>query len=120
MFAFQGLDIYQMAKKLVIETYSLTNDFPCSEKYCLVSQINKAAISVPSNIAESYGRKTVKDRQYFLNIARGSLFELICQMEISYELSYITKSQYENLEKIFKDLSIKISNYKKYLERNNY
>lgn len=118
MFAFQSLEIYKKAKSLAVDTYSMTRLLPDFERYCLVSQMNRAAISVPSNIAEGYGRGTVKDKIYFLNIAKASLYELICQCEIAYELNYIDGDKYKHFEQLCNDLSIRINNYKKYIAGN--
>ena len=82
MFGFQKLQIYQLAKEIVKYNYKLTKKFPSEEKFALMQQMNRSAVSVPSNIAEGTSRKSNKDKAHFINIAYGSLMELICQMEI--------------------------------------
>ena len=111
MFNFQKLQIYQLAKELVVFTYKVTKTFPGDEKYALVQQMNRAAVSVPSNIAEGTSRTGNKDRAHFIHIAYGSLMELVCQMEISLELGYIQKNIYDEFVKRAINLSVKMSNY---------
>ena len=79
---------------LVNEVYKISQSFPSSEMYGLTSQIRRAAVSIPSNIAEGYGRKSTGDYKRFLQIATGSLFELQTQIEIVFNLDYTTQ---ENL-----------------------
>ncbi len=111
MFGFQKLQIYQLAKEIVKYNYKLTKKFPSEEKFALVQQMNRAAVSVPSNIAEGTSRKSNKDKAHFINIAYGSLMELVCQMEIALELGYIEQCEYEEFIKMVKNLSVKMSNY---------
>lgn len=85
---------------LVTEVYQLTEPFPRTEIYGLTSQIRRCAVSIPSNIAEGYGRTGNKDYLKFLNIAVGSLFEVQTQLEIAYNLKYINEP---NFNKIFED-----------------
>ena len=81
---------------LVKETYRLTNSFPKSEDYSLTSQVKRSAISIPSNIAEGWGRKLNKSYVNFLRISRGSLYELETQLLIAQELEYITDIEQTN------------------------
>jgi four helix bundle protein len=113
MFGFQKLQIYQLAKEIVKYNYKLTKKFPSDEKFALVQQMNRAAVSVPSNIAEGTSRKSNKDKAHFINIAYGSLMELVCQMEIALELGYIEQSEYDGFIKKVKNLSVKMNNYSK-------
>lgn len=87
------------------------------KKYALVPQVYRAAISVPSNIAEGVSRKGKKDQIHFLNISYASLMELVCQIQISQEVGYIDN---ENL-KIFKqkanNLAVKMNNYTNYVKK---
>jgi four helix bundle protein len=116
MFTFRNLEIYGKAKNLVMETYKITKALPDSELYNLISQVNRAAISIPSNIAEGCGRTSNKEKIQFLNIAKGSLLELVCQMEICLDLHYVSEERYKEFEALAEDLSVKLTNYKKYLE----
>ena len=117
MFSFQKMKIYQLAKELAIYSYQLTEKYPQNERYAIRNQINRAAVSVPSNIAEGTSRRSNKEKLNFINIAYGSLMELVCQMEISYELKYITKEENDTIIQKTKNLSVKMSNYKNYLEK---
>ena len=117
MFSFQKMKLYQLAKELAIYSYQLTEKYPQNERYAIMNQINRAAVSVPSNIAEGTSRRSNKEKLNFINIAYGSLMELVCQMEISYELKYITKEENDTIIQKTKDLAVKMSNYKKYLEK---
>mgnify|MGYP006340800565 FL=1 len=117
MFSFQKMKIYQLAKELAIYSYQLTEKYPQNERYAIMNQINRAAVSVPSNIAEGTSRRSNKEKLNFINIAYGSLMELVCQMEISYELKYITKEENDTIIQKTKNLSVKMRNYKNYLEK---
>lgn len=94
-FFYKKLDAYKLAKELTIFIYELLSRFPAVEKYALADQIRRAAISVPSNIAEGMGRMSTKERIHFLDIAYGSLTEVDCQMDIAYTLNYITEEDYD-------------------------
>jgi four helix bundle protein len=111
MFGFQKLEIYHLSKDIVKDNYRLVKKFPNEEKFALVQQMNRAAVSIPSNIAEGTSRKSNKDKAHFINIAYGSLMELICQMEISLEIGYIEQREYDDFVKKSKNLAVKMSNY---------
>lgn len=113
MFGFQKLEIYHLSKEIVKDHYRLVKQFPSEEKYALVQQMNRAAVSIPSNIAEGTSRRTNKDKAYFITIAYGSLMELICQMEISLEIGYIEQQEYDEFLKRAKNLAVKLSNFVK-------
>jgi four helix bundle protein len=100
---FRQLIVWQETKKLCLNIYRITKNFPQEEIYTLVSQLRRAAYSVLANIAEGNERKGIKDRLNFFNIARGSLVELDCLLELSSDLSYLNENDYKNLlEKINK------------------
>ena len=81
--SFRDLQVWQRAIQLCVAIYRLTKDFPRDELYGLSSQIRRAAVSVPSNIAEGHGRLNAGEYRQFLGIARGSNFELQTQLEIA-------------------------------------
>ncbi|ASK36020.1 four helix bundle protein [Alloalcanivorax mobilis] len=85
----EKLRVWQSAMDLVVATYEETNAFPKFELYGLAQQMRRAAVSVPSNIAEGYGRNSDAEFLRFLHIARGSLFELETQIQIAARLSYV-------------------------------
>ncbi len=120
MFSFQKLEVYQLSKEFVKEVYVIINGFPDTERFSLCNQIRRAAVSVPSNIAEGVSRLSDKDKAHFIEISYGSLMEVHCQMEISKELGYITDSQFEVIETKIERLSKLLASLrKKYLIRNN-
>ncbi len=86
---FKDLIVWQKSMVVVKDIYLLSIDFPGEEKYVLTPQIRRSAISIPSNIAEGYGRSSKKDYVRFLQIAKGSMYELKTQLEIANNLSYI-------------------------------
>ena len=98
---YKELDVWKKARAFVKEIYIITRDFPNEEKYGLMSQMRRCAVSIPSNIAEGYGRQFKKETVQFLHISRGSLYELETQMYIAYDLSFISE---EKLNKLFADL----------------
>ncbi|MDA0346782.1 MAG: four helix bundle protein [Verrucomicrobia bacterium] len=91
MQTYRDLIVWQKSLVLVTSVYQATKDFPSTEIYGLTSQIRRSAVSIPSNIAEGYGRKSNKDFIRFLQISKGSLFELQTQWEISSNLRYLEK-----------------------------
>ena len=94
---FRDLLVWQKAMTLVTETYRTTKTFPKEEWYGLSQQIRRCAVSIPSNIAEGYGRNATNDYIRFLQISIGSLFELQTQLEISFNLEYISKDAFDIL-----------------------
>jgi len=97
MDSFHELAVWQKAMDLVERIYSLTKSFPSEEKYSLISQIQRSAVSIPSNIAEGWGRSSTLEYLHFLKIARGSLYELETQIFIAERLKYITDTQTSDL-----------------------
>lgn len=92
-YSFEKLNVWQEAKKLVVEVYHLLDSFPKFEKYALSDQIRRAIVSVPSNIAEGSGRKSIKEQIHFLEISYGSLMETYNQLLIAIDLGYITEKK---------------------------
>ena len=88
MSKFRELIVWQKSMDLVDRVYAFASSFPQAEKFGLWSQMTRAAISIPSNIAEGSGRASAKDCVHFLSIARGSLYELMTQMEIAERRHY--------------------------------
>nr|WP_184254497.1 four helix bundle protein [Granulicella mallensis] len=88
---FRDLITWQKAMTLAKKVYTLTAVFPDSERYGLISQMRRAAVSVPSNIAEGHGRLTDRSFRLFLAQARGSLFELETQLELAIDLKFCVR-----------------------------
>ena len=115
-FYFRKLDVYHLSKKIVADVYALTKCFPASEQFGLTNQLQRAAISVPSNIAEGMGRFSTKERVHFLEIALGSLMEVMCQLEIAEKLGYIDKSQLAAMEQMLLQATRMLTGLRKNIE----
>ena len=94
---YRDLIVWQKAVRFVSNVYRASKSFPKDEIYGLVSQIRRCAVSIPSNIAEGYGRKSIADYSRFLQMGIGSLFELQTQLEIAKNLEYISEQTYRLL-----------------------
>jgi four helix bundle protein len=95
--SYRDLIIWQKSVALVTKVYSVTNKLPSAEIYGLTNQVRRCAVSIPSNIAEGYGRNSTGDYKRFLQIAVGSLYELQTQIEIAFNLMYVSKEQYNEI-----------------------
>ena len=89
----KDLTVWQKSIQLVVEVYKLTKTLPEEEKYGLISQMRRAAVSIPSNIAEGSGRNSTKEYVRFVNISRASLSELDTQLIICKELSFVSDTK---------------------------
>jgi len=105
LFSYRNLVAYQRAKVLVIEVYKLLKLFPKEENYALCDQLRRAVISIPSNIAEGMGRVSIKEQIHFIEIAFGSLSEVMCQIELAKDLNYITANQIMEVENLVRDIA---------------
>ena len=94
---FRDLQVWQKSMSLANEVYALSGRFPKSEVFGLAAQIRRAAVSVPSNIAEGHGRLTDRGFEVFLGHARGSLFELETQAELAAQLGFADHDECETL-----------------------
>jgi four helix bundle protein len=97
--SYKDLIVWQKSIALVSKVYSLTRRFPSDEKFGLISQLNRASVSIPANIAEGWGRESRKNYIQFLRVSRGSLFELETLLIISNNEEFIT-------QEAFKDISL--------------
>lgn len=108
------LDVYLLSLKLVKEIYKVTGLFPQEEKFGLMSQLRRAAVSVCSNIAEGAARRSKLEKKRFYEISRSSVVEIDTQFEIAILLEYVTHIPIaeieQNLESVFKMLSKMIDN----------
>ena len=109
IFNFEKLEVWQMSRQLTVEIYKLTKTFPSEEKFSLSSQMQRASVSIVSNIAEGSSRSSLKDQLRFTEIAYGSLLELYAQLVIANELEYIDEISIKNFQLLFKELSNKLS-----------
>jgi len=105
----QQLEVYQSSKMFVLECYKLTKILPADEKFGVISQIRRAALSVHLNIAEGASRKSAAERKRYYEIARGSIVEIDAALDVADELNYLSNSNINNLGeytiKTFKILS---------------
>jgi len=106
---YRDLIIWQKSMALVTQIYMVTKRFPNDETYTLISQMRRCAISIPSNIAEGYGRKSTNDYIRFLNIAMGSIYELQTQLEISLNLKYLKEKDFEKFYELCRELERMLS-----------
>lgn len=96
--SYQKLIVWQRAKELVVLVYKLVEKYPKSEEFGLKNQMKRAAVSVISNIAEGYSRRSKADKKRFLEMAVGSLFELESDIEVSLELGFLSSADYKKLD----------------------
>ena len=89
MKSYRDLIVWRKSVNMVTLVYTLTKHFPSDEKFGLTSQVKRSSVSIPSNIAEGYGRNYTKDYARFLQISRGSLFEMQTQLQIAVNLNFI-------------------------------
>lgn len=116
---FRKLLIWQKAMNLVTSTYQHTKQFPKEEIFGLSSQIRRSAISVPSNIAEGFGRDSNKEYLRFLNVSISSLFEFQTQLEIAKNIDYLKEVEFTNLYEESRELErMLVSFINKIKERN--
>ena len=99
MHGFRKLQVYTTARELVKEVYTLLENLPSTEKFALSDQLRRAVISVPSNIAEGLGRSTNKDKGHFMQIAYGSLMEVLAQLDVANYIGFISDEQLKWLKK---------------------
>lgn len=102
---FKELFVWQKSINFVTEIYEVTNDFPKDEMYGLTSQIRRASISIPSNIAEGNSRRSVADYLQFLKISRGSCAEVETQLIISQNLKFLGEEHYLKLNQDIIEIS---------------
>ena len=117
--SYKNLDVYTRSKELVKKVYDVVNKFPLEERFALSSQIRRAIISVPSNIAEGLSRTPIKEQCHFLDIAYGSLMEVDCQLEIACDLSFLTKEEYNKIYIIINDVARMLIGLKKHRIQQN-
>lgn len=108
---FKELKVWQKGIELVALVYTVTTTFPEEEKYGLSAQMRRAAVSIPSNIAEGHLRKTAKDFKQFLSIARGSCAELETQIIIAHKLGFIQDDYVNKLSPKVEELSKMLSSF---------
>ncbi|MDZ4808075.1 MAG: four helix bundle protein [Bacteroidota bacterium] len=116
---YKDLDVWLRSRALVKDIYLSTQNFPKDELYGLVSQMRRCAVSIPSNIAEGYGRQYKKETIQFFHIARGSLYELETQLFIALDLNYLAESKQKVLILQIEECRKLLGGLIKYFENNS-
>ena len=115
----KDLRVWQQSIEMVTSIYKMTKDFPKDEIFGLISQMRRAAVSVPSNIAEGYARGSEKEKLHFLRISSGSMSEIETQLMLSLNLGYIGQETCDELSEqitsVWKQLNALITSVKKKL-----
>jgi len=117
MHNFRNLEIWKRSISLVTEIYKLTNSFPQQERYGLISQMQRAAVSCPSNIAEGSAKSSEKDFARFLEISLGSLLELETELIVSFNLEYVDSIRFNEIQASLIELQKMINGFKNYLNK---
>jgi four helix bundle protein len=114
---YRDLKVWQKAINLVVLVYRTTQKFPTDERFALISQMQRAAVSVAANIAEGHGRTTAGEYRYSLSVARGSLKELETYCEIAHFLGYVSVSSRDSLLDPCTEISKMLTALKRNLRR---
>lgn len=109
MKTYHELIVWQKSINLVSMIYNFTKDFPKEEIYGLTNQIRRAAVSIPSNIAEGFGRYSKNDFKRFLKISIASLFEVQTQLEISKNLQFISEEDFNKIYNATREIEAMLS-----------
>jgi four helix bundle protein len=113
----EKLEAWSAAMDFVVEVYRSTETFPKEEKFGLTSQIRRAAVSVPANIAEGAARQSDKEFIHFLSNAQGSASELETELIIAYRLEYLTQSRFDELQSMLDKIGRLITGLSRHLKR---
>lgn len=95
--SFTDLNAWKESHKLVVSIYKVTTDFPQAEQFGLTNQIRRASVSITSNIAEGFGRRSSKDRVHFYDMARASLAEVQSQLLVSRDVGYMSSEMFNEI-----------------------
>ena len=109
LFAFERLEVWQLARKFFKQAYAIIDTFPSSERYNLVDQIKRVATSIALNLAEMTSRSSYKEQAHYSEIAYGSTIEVYCAFLLSYDMGYINEQQLDELKEKISELSNKIN-----------
>jgi len=103
--SYQELIVWQKSRQLVTQIYTVTKSFPEVEKFGLTNQLRRAAVSIPSNIAEGYRRSTKTDYRHFLVMAYGSTAEIETQLILAMDLNFLDDSEFKSLTNLATEIS---------------
>lgn len=116
IFEFEKLDVWHKAMELTEAIYKATHTFPAHEQFGLTSQLRRAAVSIPVNIAEGKGRRSRKEYAQFLYNARGSLYETVALLKIALQLQYLSNDKYQQILQLVETVMSKLSGLINYLK----
>ena len=114
-YSFEKLRVWQKSRSFVKEIYLVTKSFPDYEKFGLASQLQRAAVSVSSNIVEGCSRQSRKDQAYFMQLAYSSLMESLSQIILAYDLGYLQNEKYNALREEIEGISNLLNSFRKSL-----
>ena len=117
MRAHRKLDLWQKSVDFVVDVYEVTKTYPVEERYGLISQIRRAAASIPANIAEGAARKSDKEFIHFLSNAQGSASEVDTHFYISLKLGYLNEANHNTLDQKLNDIGRMITGLSNHLKR---
>lgn len=117
--SFTDLDTWKEAHKLVVEIYKITKDFPNEEKFGLVNQMRRAAVSITSNIAEGFSRQSLKEKIQFYFMSKGSNIELQNQLLIAKDVGYLNKEIFDGVARQSVTVNKLINGLINYCRKNN-
>ena len=113
IYSFEKLEVWKFAREYVKKIYELTLKFSNTEKFGLTQQIQRAAVSISSNIAEGSGRTSPKEQKHFVEIAYGSLMETSSQLYLAYDLGYIDESDLVEINPLINNIAAQLCNLRK-------
>ena len=111
-YSFRNLICYQKGRVLVKEVYAIVKRLPTEERYALGDQLRRAVVSVTSNIAEGSGRQSFKDQAHFIEVAYGSLMEVMSQLDLALDLNFIDVATHSHLDMLIKEEAKVLSGYR--------
>lgn len=114
--SYRDLRVWQLSMQLAESAYRATEDLPAKESYGLTSQVRRAVVSVPSNIAEGHSRDSTKEFLRFLSVAQGSLSELETQLELCLRLGYLSEIKTRDLMTVCAEIGRMLSGLQKSLQ----
>ena len=112
---YTNLEIWKKSYSLALQIYGISKTFPNDEKFGLISQIRRASVSIPINIAEGAGRATEKDFANFIQIAIGSANEVECELMLAKDLGYVNEDIFQNLYDQLREVKIMMIYFRKTL-----
>jgi four helix bundle protein len=111
-YSFENLEVWKLSKELAKDIYQITSEFPNDEKYGMISQLRRAAISVSNNLVEGSARKTMKDQANFTTMSYSSLLEVLNMLIISVDLGFVKNEKYKVSRTRIEELSNKLNAYR--------